>query len=97
LPFNPQRPAAFVFNELVRILAAERGFTFTLNDAKDLFHATVPVAYSDFVLLDKYWTPRVRKIVMPDRKSFAFSEPELDEFLDAFEQCDFGTVLPTPP
>jgi hypothetical protein len=93
LPFDPQRPALFVFTELLRALASERGYTFTPNDGMDLFHATVPVAYSDFVLLDKAWTHRVRAIGMPGRQIYAFSEPDIDEFLDAFEQCE----IVTPP
>jgi hypothetical protein len=91
LPFDPQRPAVFVFSRLLRALAQESGFTFTPNDGMDLFHATVPAAYSDFVLLDKSWTRRVRTIAMPGRQSYAFSEHELDQFLDAFEQCAIVT------
>jgi hypothetical protein len=88
LAFDPQRPTLFVFTELLRGLASERGFTFTPNDGIDLFHATVPVAYSDFVLLDRSWTRRVRALSMPGRALYAFAEPELDGFLDAFERCE---------
>jgi hypothetical protein len=97
LPFDPQRPAVFVLGELVRALASEHGFTFTPNDGMDLFHATVPVAYSDLVLLDKSWTQRVRAIAMPGRQLYAFSEPELDQFLDVFEQCEMVTPTTTLP
>ena len=87
LPFDPQKPAFFVFTELLRMLASEKNFTFTPNDGLDLFHATVPAAYGDFVLLDTTWTRRVRNLHMPGRTVYAFAEPELDQFLDAFESC----------
>jgi hypothetical protein len=86
--FDPQRPTLYVFTKLLRALASERGFTFMPNDGTDLFHTAVPVAYSDFVLLDKAWTQRARAITMPDHPFYAFYEAEIDQFLDAFENCD---------
>jgi hypothetical protein len=77
-----------VFTELLRALASEKGFKFTANDGIDLLHAGVPVAYGDFVLLDKSWTRRVRALMMPGHPLYAFAEPELDSFLDAFEDCE---------
>lgn len=91
LPFDPQRPTLFVFTQLLRALALERGFTFTPNDGMDLFHTAVPVAYSDFVLLDKAWTHRARAITMPGRQFYAFYDA--DQFLDAFENCK---IVPPP-
>ncbi len=32
------------------------------NDAMDCFHAVVPVAYCDFVLLDKHWAAQVTHV-----------------------------------
>jgi len=51
--FDAARPTTFVFSELLRSLIRDRGMVFTPNDAVDLFHASVPTACSDFVLLDK--------------------------------------------
>jgi hypothetical protein len=93
VPFDPQRPTLFVFTQLLRALASERGFTFTPNDGTDLFHTTVPVAYSDFVLLDKAWTQRARAITMPDHPFYVFYDAEIDQFLEAFENCD---IVPRP-
>jgi len=88
LPFDPRRPTLFVFTELLRALASEKGLAFTPNDGIDLLHASVPTAYGDFVLLDKSWTRRVRDLKMPGHLLYAFAEPELDSFLDAFEECE---------
>jgi hypothetical protein len=93
LPFDPQRPTLFVFTQLLRALASEGGFTFTPNDGVDLFHTAVPVAYSDFVLLDKAWARRARAVSMPDRRFYAFYGAEIDQFLDAFENCQ---IVPSP-
>lgn len=60
MTFDPMRPEMFVFTQLIRAIVMERGVTFAPNDGVDLFHATVPAAYGDFVLLDKVWTKRVR-------------------------------------
>jgi hypothetical protein len=86
IPFNAQHPAHYVFVQLMRALASESGFTFTPNDGMDLVHTVVPVAYADFVLLDRSWAHRVRSLSMPGRRVYAFYEPEIDQFLDALEQ-----------
>lgn len=83
--FYALQPTRYVFNRLMRALAAERGFTFTANDGLDLIHTVVPVAYADFVLLDKTWTQRVRALSMPGRAVHAFYEAEVDHFLNALE------------
>jgi hypothetical protein len=88
ISFNPQQPTRYVFTHLMRALAAERGFTFTANDGMDLVHTVVPVAYADFVLLDKSWTQRVRCLSMPGRAVYAFYEAEVDQFLDALESLE---------
>jgi hypothetical protein len=86
IPFSAEQPTRYVFTHLMRALASERGYTFTPNDGMDLVHTVVPVAYADFVLLDKSWTGRVRSLSMPGRAVYAFYEAEIDQFLDALEQ-----------
>ncbi len=85
--FDSARPTAFVFPELLRALIKDKGTTFTPNDAVDLFHATVPTAWSDFVLLDKSWTTRVRALPLPANQVRAYYENELDDFLNVFEKA----------
>lgn len=88
--FDSARPTAFVFAELLRVLIKDRGTAFTPNDAVDLFHATVPTAWSDFVLLDKNWTKRVRSLALPADRVRAYYEYELDDFLAVFEKVVVG-------
>jgi len=88
--FNSARPTTFVFTELLRSLVTQKGVAFTPNDAVDLFHATVPTACSDFVLLDKSWTKRVRSLVLPPDRVGAYYERELDGFLTDFERTEVG-------
>jgi hypothetical protein len=88
--FDPAKPTAFVFSELLRSLIRDKGVVFTPNDAVDLFHATVSTACSDFVLLDKNWTKRVRSLALPPDRVRAYYEFELDDFLIVFERAEVG-------
>ena len=88
--FDSARPTAFVFAELLRVLIKDRGIAFTPNDAVDLFHTTVPTAWSDFVLLDKNWTKWVRSLALPADRVRAYYEYELDDFLTVFEKAVVG-------
>lgn len=56
-----QRTWLFV-RELIGSLLRDRNKILTPSDAMDLFHAVVPVAYCDFVLLDAQWEHRVKVI-----------------------------------
>ncbi len=91
IPFTKEQPTLSVFHGLVRQLAAERGWTFTDNDGPDLFHATVPTACADIMLLDKHWTRRVRGLKLPPGRVRAYHEAEFETFLDILER---STVVP---
>jgi hypothetical protein len=60
-PSGPQiqRGTRFVLRELVRSLLVDKRTKITRNNAIDLLHAVVPVAYCDLVLLDKHWETQV--------------------------------------
>jgi hypothetical protein len=64
LPSSPQpeKGTLLILCELVRSLSEDKRTKITRNYVDDLFHAVVPVAYCDFVLLDKYWEDRVERI-----------------------------------
>ena len=87
MTFDPVRPTAFVLTQLIRTIVTEKGFPFTPNDGVDWFHATVPAAYGNFLLLDKNWTGRVRALALPPGRLHTYYEAELDDFLTAFEQA----------
>jgi hypothetical protein len=64
LPSGPQiqRGTRFILRELVRTLLVDKGTKLTRNQAIDLIHAVVPVAYCDLVLLDKHWETQVDRV-----------------------------------
>jgi hypothetical protein len=64
LPSGPpiQRGTRFIFREFVRALIVDKGTNVTRNQVIDLFHAIVPIAYCDFVLLDKYWEDQLDRV-----------------------------------
>jgi hypothetical protein len=57
-----QRGTRLVLKELLRGLVLDRSTSLSRNHALDLLHAVVPVAYCDFVMLDKYWEDQVRRM-----------------------------------
>jgi len=57
-----QRGTRFMLRELVRTLLIDSRTKMTRNHAIDLFHAVVPTAYCDLVLLDKHWETQVDRV-----------------------------------
>jgi hypothetical protein len=57
-----QRGTRLILRELVRPLVADQCRRVSRQDALDLFHAVVPVAYCDIVLLDKHWASQVAHV-----------------------------------
>jgi hypothetical protein len=47
---------------LLRGLVLDQGRSITRQDAIDFFHAVVPVAYCDVVLLDKHWADKIERV-----------------------------------
>ena len=64
LPTGPQiqRGTRFILRELVRALLVDKQTKITRNQAIDLVHAVLPVAYCDLVLLDKHWETQVEHL-----------------------------------
>ncbi len=56
------RGTAIVLREVVAGLMRDKTAPITPNDALDFFHTIVPVAYSDFVLLDGRWRDQVDRL-----------------------------------
>lgn len=95
-PSGPQiqRGTRFVLRELVRSLLVDKRTKITRNQAIDLLHAVVPVAYCDFVLLDKNWKTQVARVrsrfsaagmTVPIGRVFSGKANEVDRFL-----CELG-------
>lgn len=91
-----QRGTRFILRELVRALILDKGKKITRNDAFDFFHAVVPVAYCEFVLLDKYWETQVgrvrcrfqaSRIPVPMAAVFSRTKNGLDRFARELERA----------
>ncbi len=96
LPSGPQiqRGTRFILRELVRTLLVDKGTKLTRNQAIDLFHAVVPVAYCDLVLLDKHWETQVDRVrsrfdapgmVIPIGRVFSGKANGIERFLCELE------------
>jgi hypothetical protein len=57
-----QRGTRYILRELLRTLLIDRNTAMSRNHAVDLFHAVVPLAYCDLVLLDKHWEEQVKRV-----------------------------------
>ena len=96
LPPGPaiQRGTRHVLRELVRVLLIDRYVKMTKNHAADLYHAVVPIAYCDFVLLDKHWEAQIEKVRLrfestkvsvPLSRTYSRKENGLSRFLTDLE------------
>ena len=96
LPSGPQiqRGTRFILRELVRTFLVDKRVTVTGNQAIDLLHAVVPLAYCDFVLLDKHWETQVNRIrsrfdaagmVIPIGRVFSGKANGIERFLCELE------------
>jgi hypothetical protein len=87
-----QRGTRFVLRELVRSFLIDQRLTLTRNHAIDLLHAIVPVAYCDFVLLDKHWEAQIDRmrgrleaagVAVPTARVFSGKAGQIEAFLRA--------------
>lgn len=92
-----QRGTRYILRELARPFLVDRGIRISRNNAIDLVHAVVPVAYCDIVLLDKHWREQVNrmrvrfddaKMSIPIAKIYSGGPDELCEFCSALEVWD---------
>lgn len=95
-PSGPQiqRGTRFILREMVRTLLVDKGTKLTRNQAIDLLHPVVPVAYCDLVLLDKHWETQVERLrsrfraagmSVPMAKVFSGKSYGIDRFLYELE------------
>ena len=96
LPSGPpiQRGTRFILREFVRALIVDKGTKVTRNQVIDLFHAIVPIAYCDFVMLDKYWEAQLDRVrsrfekagmAVPTARVFSGKADGVDRFLSDIE------------
>lgn len=89
-----QRGTRFILREMVRTLLVDKGTKLTRNQAIDLFHTVVPVAYCDLVLLDKHWETQVERVrsrlrvagmTVPMARVFSGKSNSIDRFFSELE------------
>jgi hypothetical protein len=96
LPSGPQiqRGTRFILRQLVHALLVDKKIKITQNQAIDLLHAVVPVAYCDLVLLDKHWKTQVDRarsglnkvgLSVPIAKVFSEKANGIDRFFCELE------------
>ncbi|MFQ5882261.1 MAG: hypothetical protein ACE5I9_07285 [Candidatus Methylomirabilales bacterium] len=82
---DPSRPARYVFNQLMKQVAKE-DFPIEPNDAVDLLHTIVPLAYCDMIVLNGHWADLVRKMGHQCGLGRAYPVNQLETFLSEFEE-----------
>jgi hypothetical protein len=88
LPFTVDRPATYVYGNLLRLLVREaKGRTIMPNDGIDFGQAVIGTAYASVATLDKHWKQRVETILpMPNKLARIYYQPELDKMVRDIER-----------
>ncbi len=81
----------YVMERFQRVIQKET-FNIDENDALDFLHAAVPIAYGDFVLLDKHWADLARKLKFPSDCVKVYSPNRVEQFLEDLEQFQGATL-----
>lgn len=79
--FDPNCPTMYVVEGFQRLIQKET-FNMGENDAIDFLHAAVPLAYGDFVLLDKHWADLAQKLKLPPDRVKVYSPGCIEKFLE---------------
>lgn len=92
-----QAGTRFILRELIRPLVVDQRKQTTQNDVMDFFHTIVPVAYCDYVLLDKHWAAQVAQarsrfnqvgLSVPMAAIFSRGRTGVEQLLDELRRSD---------
>ncbi len=89
--FDPNCPTMYVVEKFKRLIQKET-FNIDENDAIDFLHATVPIVYADFVLLDKHWADLAGKLKLPSDCVKVYSPKDVEKFLEDLERFQGSTL-----
>jgi hypothetical protein len=88
-----ERATRYIYRDSVNSIIRDNINLSNSNHWRDLFHMIVPIAYCDFVLLDKMWADRARKTITRLRHigqtaemARVFSKKDLNNFWKIFEE-----------
>lgn len=91
--FNPEQPTKYVYHSFMRGTLWS-SLKLTRNHIADLQHATVALAYADFIFLDGHWYQQALNLLkeLPNLKSRIFrdSPDEMERFFGAFKNVQIG-------
>jgi hypothetical protein len=88
LPLTVDRPATYLYGNLLRLLVREAKSRMIMpNDGVDFSHAVIGTAYASIATLDKHWKQRVETI-LPKASGLAriYYQPELDKMVRDIER-----------
>lgn len=85
--YDPKAPTEYIYNGLMRY-AFESEMKIEKNDIFDIWHCSVPLAYANFVLIDKTWCniAKTRLKQLPVGEQWIFDSRFIDEFLKTLEK-----------
>ncbi len=83
-----------IYRLAIDFVVVNEGMKMPPNEWIDLLHTVVPVAYFDFVMLDKRWCHFIRTIfpLSPPDIADVFSQREISEFLNQIKAFEEGAV-----
>jgi hypothetical protein len=79
-PFERQRPASFVFRNLMKTVILEWG-QLKDGDGMDFCHTVMGAAFANIAALDKHWKRRVKGLPTPNELATTYSGQELDQMV----------------
>jgi len=86
LPFNPTKPAAFTYINLLRTLIVEaKSHPLKKGDGVDFCHVVIASAFASVAALDKHWKRRVEALPKPNGLARIYYQQELDEMVTYIE------------
>jgi len=90
LPFRADRPATFIYMNLVRLLILEsKARVIVPNDGIDFAQAVISSAYASVATLDKHWKRRINMILpkpKPNGLAQIYYQQELDKMVRDIER-----------
>jgi hypothetical protein len=86
VPFDPARPASFVYHNLLRTMAIESN-SLTKNDGLDFCHAVMGCAFANFTTLDTGWKRRIANLPKPNWLACIYSYSDLTRMVTDIEQA----------
>lgn len=80
IPFDPSRPACFVYFNLLRVMTVEAN-SLKKGDGMDFCHTVMACAFASFATLDTQWKRRVASLPTPNRMARIYGPAELDQMV----------------